>query len=232
MLGCDMAQADVIYDSIPSYLPGSNIVSEGYACCQINELGDYIQFAGTARDLTTVTVTLSNWNDSGFTHPLTLNLYDAASGPTAGTLIASRTEDVTAPPHVPNGHGGVAFNVDFDFTGITVPDQIMYGLSFDTSNTGDPGPWDSLNFGLWDYTAGGDGSTIPVGTDIGTVGMSTQVYGRTSSSPAWTSDLGNGLDGGYTPAIEFSAAAPEPGTLALFGFGIASLAVMRRRRRS
>jgi hypothetical protein len=244
MLGIGSASADVIYSSLPTYAPGTNVISQGYSCCQVSELGDYIGFSGTARSLTTVTLTLSNWNDAGFTHPLTLNLYDVAGGPTAGNLLASRTQSIVAPAHTPNGFGGLAFNVSFDFTGVIVPNQIMYGLTFTTqlSNPSDPGPWDSLNFGLWNYNTGGDGFTIPVGTDFDTTanagGASTIVYGRSSNSPAWTANPSNaltGLDAGYTPAIEFDAVAvavPEPTTLALFGAGLAGLGAMRRRRKS
>jgi len=55
-----VAMADVIYNSIPAPLPG-NLPSLGYQATQTTEFGDRIQFAGTARHLTTVTVTLSDW---------------------------------------------------------------------------------------------------------------------------------------------------------------------------
>ena len=46
-----------------------------------------------------------------------------------------------------------AFTVTFDFTGTAVPNQIIYGLAFNTQTwgynpIGAPGPYVSLNFGL------------------------------------------------------------------------------------
>ena len=54
------ASADVIYDTIPTPLPG-NIVSLGYQARSTSESGDHIAFSGTARKLTTVTATMSSW---------------------------------------------------------------------------------------------------------------------------------------------------------------------------
>jgi len=225
----NVALAAIIYDSRPNYAAGSNIISQGYTCCQLTELGDNIQFAGGPRNLNTVTVTLSNFSDTSYTHPITLNLYNVDAGPALGTLIASETQTVTVPAHVPNGHSGIAFDVSFRFPGTIVPDNIMFGLAFTNglSSPSDPGPWDALNFGLWNYSV--DGGTIPVGVDVGTVGVSTVVWGRTTLSPGWTSAVGNGLNDGLAPAVVFDA--PEPGSLSLFGMGLAGFGFLRLSRR-
>src|SRR5690242_2786289 len=100
--GTGLASPAIIYDSIPSPLP-PNVVSEGYECCTRGQVGDQITFAGTQRQLGTVTVTMSNWayqsaypgfgDASGYTVPLTLNLYNTGSGGNVGSLIASRSID-------------------------------------------------------------------------------------------------------------------------------------------
>ena len=107
------------------------------------------------------------WN-----HPLTLNLYnvDNSGGnpPQPGTLIATLTQTVAIPwrPEPDptcstttdwrasdgNCYGGMAFLVTFDFTGTVVPNQIIYGVAFNTQTFGaNPigvgGPYDALNVG-------------------------------------------------------------------------------------
>ena len=49
-----------LYDSIPDPLPG-NVPSVGFQATQTAELGDRIRFAGTNRNLQSVTVTMSSW---------------------------------------------------------------------------------------------------------------------------------------------------------------------------
>src|SRR5450432_1005528 len=96
-----LAKADItIYNSNPNPLP-ANLPSLGYQANQTAEFGELIQFASTYRDLTTVTVSMSDWAlrsgypdlpDAGFSVPLTLNLYNVvASDNTVGTLIGTRT---------------------------------------------------------------------------------------------------------------------------------------------
>jgi hypothetical protein len=92
-----------IYDSNPA--AGTlHTPSEGFECCEVKEFGNAVHFAGTARKLTSATVTMVVWSthadyptfgdSTGFDQALTLNLYDVGpndgSGhPTLGTPIAS-----------------------------------------------------------------------------------------------------------------------------------------------
>jgi len=110
----------------------------------------------------------ATWN-----HPLTLNLYNVDNGganpPQPGTLIATRTSTFAIPwrpvadptcadpsnwrASDGNCYTGIAFLATFDFTGTTVPNQIIYGLAFNTFQYGasplaTPGPYDLLNIGL------------------------------------------------------------------------------------
>src|SRR5262249_6601867 len=107
----------VVYDNIPAPLP-PNVASEGFQANGDSEFGEYIQFAGTGRVLSQVTVVMSSYakfsdyntpsacpvssacSASGWSHPITLNLYNVnGSGPTAapGTLIATKTQTFSMP---------------------------------------------------------------------------------------------------------------------------------------
>jgi len=169
----------VAYNSIPAPLP-PNVPSLGYQANQTAEFGDLIQFAGTNRTLATVTLVMSDWalaSDFGsssptWSYPLTLNLYNvnnAGPNPEPGSLIATRTNTFAIPwrppadPTCPGGidyragdgncYAGLAFTITFDFSGVVVPNQIIYGLLFNTTTwgpnpTGLAGPYESLNLGL------------------------------------------------------------------------------------
>ncbi|HUJ15401.1 MAG TPA: DUF11 domain-containing protein, partial [Thermoanaerobaculia bacterium] len=188
------SMAVIIYDNIPAPLP-PNVVSEAFQADHTSEFGEFIQFAGTSRKLTTVNVIMSDHAQAqdytgpnagncpassactatGWSHPITLNLYNVDnSGPTPapGTLIATMTQTF-AIPWRPNDdlvncspgqwfnaanstcYTGVAFPITFDFTSmnITLPDQIIYGIAFNTETFGNPplnqsGPYISLNVGV------------------------------------------------------------------------------------
>jgi hypothetical protein len=110
------AQAVVVYDSTPAVIP-ANLASQPYQAQATREFGDHVQLAGSARLLTTVTMTMSNWayqsiylsdprysganlNNAGYTQNLTANLYAVnTSGPVpaAGALLTTLTQATLIP---------------------------------------------------------------------------------------------------------------------------------------
>jgi hypothetical protein len=232
------ATAGTIYDSIPGPLP-PNVVSLGYQANQIAEFGNAVAFDGTDRQLTSVTVLMSDWARAStygslspmWDYPLTLNLYNvdnSGATPEPGSLIASVTQTFAIPwrPEASatcgtgwlasNGscYNGLAFTVSFDFTGTTVPDQIIYGLAFNTTTygsqpTGQSGPYDSLNFGL---------STAPPTT--GSNPLPGMVY--------WN---GSDTNWSYIGSVTFDT-VPEPATCLPLITGLLGMCLVARRRRS
>ena len=224
---------DVIYDSIPGTLP-SNSPSLGYQATSTRAFGDKISFGGTARSLDKVAVNMSSWAcESGtwnnncvttpgatFTHPITINIYNVASDGTVGTLIDSRTQTFTIPYRPTadptcasqtqwrdtNGNcfNGMNHMVVFDASGITVPETVIYSISYDTQSygsnpIGSDGPYNALNVAL--------STTATVGVNVNTdeVFWDTTYPGYTAGLKA---DSGWAADG--SPAIVFTAKAVTP----------------------
>lgn len=101
----------VVYNAIPSTL-APNYPSQPFQAQQTNEFGDYVHLGGSARQLTTVTVTMDNWalqatpanvtfcaanasncDSTGFNWPITVNIYSSHLGSNGApdTLLATKT---------------------------------------------------------------------------------------------------------------------------------------------
>src|SRR6204780_1367720 len=105
--GAASAGAEVIYSNAASPLPG-NVVSEAFEATQTGQFGGAVEFAGTARKTTSVSVVMSSWGcQSGswtgtpeckttvgakFTWPITLDINELGPGGSVGPLIASSTK--------------------------------------------------------------------------------------------------------------------------------------------
>ncbi len=107
----------VVYDSTPSVTPATNYPSQPFQAQQTNEFGDYVHLSGTARQLNTVTLTMSNWalaatpanvayceanagvcDDTGFNWPITTNIYaNTLTGDVPNHLLGSKEVTVHVP---------------------------------------------------------------------------------------------------------------------------------------
>ncbi|MGE0223850.1 MAG: PEP-CTERM sorting domain-containing protein [Acetobacteraceae bacterium] len=245
--GIGAASGSLLYTSVQAPYQ-VNVPGLGYQATSTTEFGDLVHFTGTDRSLSSITVLMSNWAKysdwsasyglAGYAVPITMSLYNVLnplSGPSVGSLIASRTITPTIvwrpEPNPTCGSGflgwdnrcysGLAQAIVFDFTGVWVPDDVIYGLSFNTENygptpTGVAGPYNSLNVGLV--------TTPPiVGTDLDP----NVVFWNTAHAGFLTSGIAGvfGPDSAwapYSPAISIEA-IPEPASLALFGMAALGL---------
>ncbi|MFZ1005541.1 MAG: PEP-CTERM sorting domain-containing protein [Candidatus Sulfotelmatobacter sp.] len=232
------ANAEVIFDNTPSPLP-NNIPSLGYQANQTSEFGNEITFAGTSRSLTNVEIIMSDWANqsdypgvgdaNGYDQPLTLNFYNPGSGTSVGSLIATQTETVHVPWNTTPG-SGTAFPVNFDFTGVTVPDTVIFGVAYNTETyganpTGVSGPYISLNYGV-----------AVVAPSVGTDVNPDDEYWNTSraSNYADGGTAGVGIfreDTGWAPDVATIqvTAVPEPNTLVLAVLAVLMVYLARRR---
>jgi hypothetical protein len=112
----------VIYNSIDNPLPGNN-ASQSFEATETLEFGNQIAFAGTARVLADVVVTMSSWGcesgnqgtantgtissptpgscvttpGSAFSEPVTLNIYNVGANNAVGSLLKSVTQTFSIP---------------------------------------------------------------------------------------------------------------------------------------
>jgi hypothetical protein len=245
--GAREARADIVYSSIPASLP-TNLPSVGYESTSISQFGDAVTLAGSARVLTSATVVMSNWalestyetvgTSSGYYEPLTFSLYNFGTGglnPVVGSLIASTTINAFIPwrPEASLSCGGTTFQapdgcfnglavpVTFNFDDVVLPDNVIFGLSFNTADYGASpthaaGPYNSLNFAL------SAGATVGTDTNSDGVELATGIAGVFGPDTGWSP---------YVPAVTLEA-IPEPVSAALLLPALFGLATTRWRRRS
>jgi hypothetical protein len=248
----------VVYKAIPDPVP-PNIPSLGVEAYSMPEIGDRITLQpGGPRNLKKVEVLLSSWAcESGswnvgdcsttpgrtFTHPITLNLYNAD-----GSTLGSVTQEFTI-PYRPSASGetacpsapgkwydpatgtcsnGKAVVVTFDapeLFSIVLPETFVFGIAYNTRSQGyvpiggASGPSDSLNVGL----SNGNYPVPYVGTDANGIDG---LYWYTKVA-SWYCDSGVGGtsfrddDGCWDPygtiPVNFVTAAP-PTAVNLQGF--------------
>jgi hypothetical protein len=167
-----------------------------------------------------------------FAHPITLNIYEVGTGDEPGALIGTVTQTFNIPyrpsanptnctggrwyePSTGSCFNGYASNITFNLGGLVVPDEIIFGVVYNTSNYGPSPmgpqacgtncPYDSLNVAL--------GSTVTVGTNP----APDDAYFNTITA-GWYCDGGAGGTGafrldsgcwtGFKPFIRIAAANP------------------------
>ncbi len=181
-LPAPVESSETVFDNTPVTLPLS-YSSLSFSSQKVDALGNYVRLGGNARKAESCGVIMVNWataaqypalaavNPAGYLHPITVTLY--AVGPDMQfKLLTDVTRTVLVPwrPELlPNGQPypfhGTAFRINLDFPqGITLPEQVMVMVSYNTGASGFdpigiPGPYDQLNVAL--------GGTIPsVGSDL------------------------------------------------------------------
>jgi hypothetical protein len=155
---------EVIYNSIPSPLPG-NVPSQAFEATSTSEFGGAVEIASPSKSTTRVTVAMSSWAcQSGgaedgscvtamgtkFAWPVTLHVYALGAGGTVGTQVAGLTKTFNMPyrpsasPKCNTGgwyrsgscfHGKL-FKVNFMLKGVTIPSKAIIAVAYNTSHYG------------------------------------------------------------------------------------------------
>jgi hypothetical protein len=237
------AAPSAIYNNIPNPQPG-NLPSEAFEATGTSEFGGQVQFAGTARTNPKVTVLMSSWGcqtghwysgdcattpGSTFSVPVTLNVYNVGSGNSVGSLLTTTTQTFQIPyrpsasPTCGDGRwsdGTTCFNgyatpISFDLTGVTLPNNAIVSVAYNTSHYG----YAPIGQSAACYTSGGGcgydslNVALTYPPTVGTVPNPDDAYLRTQ----YGSCTGGSIDPfnidagcwtGYQPAIKVEVNIP------------------------
>lgn len=121
------ASAEVVYDNASS--SPATVPSLGFAETGTAELGSLVQLAGPARLDPAVQAGITNSGEA-VSAPITLSVYATAPGLGPGTLLARDTESFEF------AAGSAVQPVAFIFPGLTLPDEAIVSVAFDSPSLG------------------------------------------------------------------------------------------------
>ena len=135
--GAPAVNPQVLYDSMT--VSDNYVWSMAYVSATgLNEFGTDITLANGGGSLKHATVSMATFPGSGTDSiPVTLNIYQSggvtepSNGHPTGALIATNTVNVTPPANA--GSVPKNFTVTFDFGGVTLPSDVVYGIAYDDS---------------------------------------------------------------------------------------------------
>jgi len=164
--GAASASGTVIYNSMPSPMPG-NVPSQAFEATSTSEFGSEIEAAGPNASKLKVKVGMSSWacqsgsatDDScttvkgaKFEWPVTLHIYTVGPENSVGTLVASITKTFKMPyrpsanPTKCPGEGGwymmgncfhgKLFKIAFPLKGVVLPKPAIVAVAYNTSDFG------------------------------------------------------------------------------------------------
>lgn len=210
----DEPAAAPLFDATPSPLP-PNLPAITFEATGTSEIGDLVRLDGQTHLVGSFTIVVTTGASRadfpgsqplGFTQPITLTLYDvdrSGPAPKPGPVIVRSTEAFLIPwlPEAEPGSRGwkapdgvtyngqaVALTFDLGAFGLSLPHEVIYGISFNTENygpapTGRTGPANFLGVAVNNRPAA-------AGTDV----EPDAVFWRTALASGYADAGANGVD--------------------------------------